>query len=66
MAILTIPQQNAPETGDTYLSAVCVDGHVYVVDQHGKMVNGLISCTVKTNIDCLTTIEMTCESFKVG
>ena len=56
----TPTQSRMPEVGETALSAVIIDGNVYVVDQHGKMVQGLINCSVHTGVDECSTIKLTC------
>jgi hypothetical protein len=40
------PNKVAPKAGKTYLSVKSVRGNIYVVDQNGDTVNGLISCSV--------------------
>jgi hypothetical protein len=53
-----------PEVGETALSAVIVDGNVFIVDQRGKMLKGLVSCSVKTEVDAITMIELSCYAHK--
>jgi hypothetical protein len=51
-----------PEVGDTVLSAVMVNGNVCVVDQHGKMVQGLKAVSVSSDIKGLSLITLTVGS----
>lgn len=62
MQISSAPQKNAPKVGITFLSVKSVGGNIYIVDQNGDMINGLISCSVNTEVDCLTKISLTCVS----
>lgn len=53
------------EEGDTKLSLIEKDGNVFVVDQHGKLVNGTISCSGTTAADKFTTLTLTCHAYKL-
>ena len=64
MSNLSIPQghPDMPKTGNTRLSIKASGGHIWVVDQDGFMVDGVISVKAHTAIDELTTLEIKCYS----
>lgn len=51
-----------PEEGDTVLSAIMVNGNVCVVDQQGKMVKGLKSASISSDVKGLSAITLTVRS----
>lgn len=61
---ITFPDSVGIEMGDTYLSIKSVNGHLYVVDQNGKLINGIISITGKSTVDDKTTMIIECISYQ--
>jgi hypothetical protein len=55
-------KDKCPEIGDTVLSAKIVNGSVCVVDQHGKMVQGLKAASISSDVKNVTTITLTVRS----
>lgn len=51
------------KVGKTFLSIKSVNGNLFVVDQNGDMVNGLISCSAKSEVDSFTEITMKVVSY---
>lgn len=46
-----LTNEKLPEIGETVLSAIIVDGDVVIVDQHGKLINGLKSATINSTVE---------------
>lgn len=55
-----------PNVGDTSLSIRSEGGHVWLVDQNGLQVKGVISVSASTSVDSLTTISIECYSHDNG
>lgn len=55
--------KDMPKQGKTSLSVKSVNGNLYIVDQDGLMIQGLMSCSAKSGVDCITEITLTCASF---
>lgn len=64
MSNLSVPNghPDMPNEGDTSLSIKSAGGHVWLVDQNGLQVKGVISVSASTSIDNLTTISIECYS----
>jgi hypothetical protein len=57
--------EKCPPFGDTVLRAAVIDGDVIVVDQHGKMVNGLKSAQINSDAQSgISTITLTVRSHR--
>lgn len=54
-----------PRTGKTFLSVKQIDGNIFIVDQDGDLINGLISCKASTSFDEGTTLELKAYSHKI-
>lgn len=63
---LAVPHEGAPEAGGTYLSLRVPGGNVYVVDQGGLLVNGVISCSAHTEAGEITKVEMVAYSHNLN
>lgn len=57
------PGENAPKVGGTFLSVKEVNGSIYIVDQNGEMINGLVSCSAHTSIGDYPTLELIAYSY---
>ena len=55
-----------PNEGETSLSIKSAGGHVWLVDQKGLQVKGVISVSASTSVDSLTTISIECYSHDNG
>ena len=51
-----------PEIGETVLSAIMVNGNVCVVDQNGKIIQGLKSASISSDIKGVSLITLTVGS----
>lgn len=65
---LSVPQghPDMPKKGNTSLSIKAAGGHVWLVDQNGLQVKGVISVSASTSVDSLTTMRIECYSHDNG
>ena len=61
---MAYPENCSKKLGVTYLSTYSENGNVYVVDQNGDLVNGVISNTIETSVDSGTVITLTAYSYE--
>ena len=41
------------------------DGHLFIVDQYGEMIQGTISCKISTDIDSISEVKLTAYCHKL-
>ncbi len=64
---LSTPQsvKDIPKEGKTRLCAVMREGNLFIVDQHGELIQGTIGCKISTAIDCISELTLTAYCHKL-